>query len=106
MQRVQAIGIDVVGRLPRTADARNHGDSMRRDLQLKEGLLDRAQDPEVPAARTPVDVDLGLVLLEAEFRGWGGRLRHAKPGPPLSVPTTPRGLRTRSRSARTAGRRL
>ena len=79
VQRVEAVGVDVVGRFPRTADAGNHRDSMWRDLQLKERLLDRAQDSEIATAGTPIDVDLCLVLLQAEFLGRGDRLRHEKP---------------------------
>src|SRR5207244_1812096 len=106
VQRVQAVSINVVGRLPRTADAGNHRDPMRRNLQLKERLLDRAQDSEVAAARTPVDMDLGLVLLEAEFLGRGGGLRHGRPSPSSFAPTGPRELPRRSRSARMAGHRI
>src|SRR5438874_13080371 len=99
MQRMEAVGIHVVGRFPRTADAGNHRDSMWRDLQLKERMLDRAQDSEIATAGTPIDVDLSIVLLQAEFLGRGDRLRHAESCPPSCVPTTSHGLHLRSRSA-------
>jgi hypothetical protein len=81
MEGMQAVGVDVVGRLAGATDAGDHRDPVGRDLELKECLLDGAQDAEVAASRTPVDMDLRLVLLERELLGGGARrcLRHGTP---------------------------
>src|SRR5207248_8827518 len=80
MEGVQPVGVDVVRSLAGAADAGDHGDAVGRDLQLEERLLDGAQNAKVTAARTPVDVDFRLVLLQRELLRGGGRgLRHGTP---------------------------
>ena len=79
MEGVQPVGVDVVRGLARAANAGNHRHPVGRDLQLKERLLDRAQDTEVAAARAPVDMDFRLVLLQRELLRGGGGLRHGTP---------------------------
>src|SRR5205085_12016383 len=68
VQRVEAVGVDVVGRLARAADAREHGHAVGRDLELRQRALNRGQDAEVAAAGAPVVVDVGLVVLQREPR--------------------------------------
>ena len=54
MQAVQAVGVDVVGKLAGAADAGDDGNFMRRAAQPGQRLLDGAEDSEITAAAAPV----------------------------------------------------
>ena len=67
VQRVEAIRVHVMRRLPRAADAREQRDLVGIELQLRERHLDPGQNSEIAAARTPIVVELGLVVLDREL---------------------------------------
>ena len=64
MDPVHAVGVDVVGEPPRTADAADEHGLLRGHAELREEGLHRRQDRVVAAARTPPDLLVaGEVLL-------------------------------------------
>ena len=73
VQRVHAVGVDEAGQVRRAANAADGHDLMRLEAEFEQRGLQRGQHGEIPAARTPVRMDLALVGVLVE-RG-GGRRR-------------------------------
>src|SRR6185295_14329108 len=73
VDRVEAVGVDVVREAAGAADARHHHHLVLRESQLREDLLRGVQDRVVPAAGAPADLLVALeVLLGVD--GTGRRL--------------------------------
>ncbi len=57
MDAVEGVAPEIMGKLPRLADAGDHEEAFRLDLQLRQGLLAGLEDAEVAAARAPGRLD-------------------------------------------------
>ena len=57
MQGVHTVGVDITRQVRRAADAADDTDLMRPQAQVEERSLQRGENGEVAAARTPVGVD-------------------------------------------------
>ena len=80
VQRVEAVPVDVVRRLPAAADAAEDRELVGVDLHLLEGHLDAGEDAKIATPWTPVVVQIALVVLERELhRRVNG---HGSPPPP------------------------
>ena len=91
---VDAVGVHVVGEAARAADPGDEDDSLRRQPQLGQELLDRGEDRVVAAARAPARLLVGGEVLLGQRLG-------GRPLPlPLTVPA-----HSRSGSPRRAPRR-
>src|SRR5207237_5408938 len=66
VQRVEAVPVDVVRRLPAAADPAVDGQLVGLDLQLLERHLDPGEDPKITATWAPVVVQIALVFLERD----------------------------------------
>src|SRR5437879_1005823 len=67
VNRVEAVGVDVVREPTRAADSGDEGESLSRDAELGQDLLDLRQDGVVAATRTPADVLVGDEVLLARL---------------------------------------
>ena len=65
MQRVEAVGLDVVRQLRAAADAGEQHHVMWCKLELDQGLLDGGEDAEVAAARAPGVLVYALIRLQS-----------------------------------------
>src|SRR6267378_6041915 len=84
VQRVEAVPIDVMRRLPAAPDAAVHRELVGLDLHLLQRHLDSGEDAKITAPRTPVVVQIALVILKGD--GLGGRVNgHESPPVRLSL---------------------
>ena len=63
MKGVHAVSIEVPGKVGGAADAADSEDLVGSEPQLRAGLLQAAENPEVSTTRAPVRVDLPLEVL-------------------------------------------
>ena len=64
---VEAVGRRVARDAARAPDARDEGDLVGRPPHARQGPVDRLDDTEVPAARTPDGLEVALVVLRLEL---------------------------------------
>ncbi len=87
VDRVHAVGVEVVREPGRTADPGDERDPLTRDAQLRHERLDGRQDREVTASRAPADLLIRPEVLGGEFDGHFSH--YARPPRELS-PARPR----------------
>jgi hypothetical protein len=81
VQAVHTVRVDEPGQVRRAADAGDDQHVVGLDLQLDDGFLQRLEDAEIPATRTPVGIDASFEALEREFhRGHGNPFLLNAPG--------------------------
>ena len=61
MQGVHAVGVDIARQVRGAADAADDTDLMRLQAEVEQRGLERGEDGEIAAARTPVGVDAAAV---------------------------------------------
>src|SRR5207247_8385984 len=94
VDRVESVRRQEVWQVARASDPRDDQDVPRLELERVDRGLERPQDREVAAARTPGRLDLGLVgiHLELEFHATASRTLYAMSrqvtGSPPSLPQT------------------
>jgi hypothetical protein len=75
MDRVNTIGVDVVGKAATASDAGNEHRLLRRDADLGENLLHLGENRIIAASRTPTDILVAckvVWLQERECSAHGG----------------------------------
>src|SRR5262245_47207223 len=85
MDRVKAVGVDVVREPARAADAGDEHALLTGDTQLRQHLLNLRQDGVVAAAGAPADVLIGNEVLLAELRLGGASSAHECTSPLSSL---------------------
>src|SRR5205814_8120720 len=78
VDRVEAVGVHVVGVPARASDARDEDDVFLRNAEVRHRLLDRAQDRVVTTPGTPADVLIGLEVLLGQLARRFGRAASAR----------------------------
>src|SRR5687768_5937769 len=67
VKRVHAVSFDVAWKVGRASDSTDRYDFVGLNLQFYEGLLERSQNSEISATRTPVRVDLSFIIRYCQF---------------------------------------